>query len=261
MWLKASEPNSKSRKGSKRTSRCFLTLILNCFTTDPCWLLFEYACVSSSLVSTIVVAKVVYVRVGRRYQNKGEVLGLVVLVLSNINIVWEKSLSAPLISILTQYSVWHKVDEQLYLKVKHLKNVFCTVYVESGDVGLTSKFMEMGGRAHFFLSLVGSSSISALIWDSFIPAMRLILSRHRGGWHERINTHTPNPETCQDAGDTYFHTMAFSLALYFAFPFIQITCTPLVFRGVGIRTCSKHSPHKSSDKQTENVLLCLHHFF
>lgn len=39
----------------------------------------------------------------------------------------------------------------------------------------TSKFMEMGGRAHFFLSLVGRSSISALICDSFMPAMRLIL--------------------------------------------------------------------------------------
>lgn len=39
----------------------------------------------------------------------------------------------------------------------------------------TSKFMEMGGRAHFFLSFVGSSSISALICDSFMPAMRLIL--------------------------------------------------------------------------------------
>lgn len=35
---------------------------------------------------------------------------------------------------------------------------------------------------------------------------------------------------------TYFQTMAFSLALYFAFPFIQMTCTPLVLRGVGIRT-------------------------
>ena len=31
--------------------------------------------------------------------------------------------------------------------------------------------------------------------------------------------------------------MAFSLALYLAFPFIQSTCTPLVLRGVGIRTC------------------------
>lgn len=39
----------------------------------------------------------------------------------------------------------------------------------------TSKFIEMGGRAHFFLSLVGRSSISALICDSFMPAMRLIL--------------------------------------------------------------------------------------
>ncbi len=39
--------------------------------TYPCWLLFEYACVSSSLVSAIV-AMVVYV--GRRFQNRGEVL-------------------------------------------------------------------------------------------------------------------------------------------------------------------------------------------
>lgn len=44
----------------------------------------------------------------------------------------------------------------------------------------TSKFMEMGGRAHFFLSLVGRSSISALICDSFMPAMRLILGT--GKW-------------------------------------------------------------------------------
>ncbi len=32
-------------------------------TTYPCWLLLEYAFVSSSLVSTIVVAMVVYVSV------------------------------------------------------------------------------------------------------------------------------------------------------------------------------------------------------
>ncbi len=43
-------------------------------TTYPCWLLFEYACVSSSLVSVIVVAMVAYVRVGWRFQNRGEVL-------------------------------------------------------------------------------------------------------------------------------------------------------------------------------------------
>ena len=30
--------------------------------------------------------------------------------------------------------------------------------------------------------------------------------------------------------------MAFSLALYLALPFIQMTCTPLVFSGVGMRT-------------------------
>lgn len=47
-------------------------------------------------------------------------------------------------------------------------------------------------------------------------------------------------ENCRPEGDkatTHFHTMAFSLALYLAFPFIQITCTPLVLSGVGMRTC------------------------
>ena len=58
---------------------------------------------------------------------------------------------------------------------------------------------------HFFLVSVSSSSISAEICDSFIPPILLI-----------------------------FHTMAFSLALYLALPFMQISCTPLVLRGVGI---------------------------
>lgn len=55
---------------------------------------------------------------------------------------------------------------------------------------LTSKFMEMGGRAHFFLSLVGSSSISALICDSFIPAIRLILQKklQKLAQYVKINT-------------------------------------------------------------------------
>lgn len=35
---------------------------------------------------------------------------------------------------------------------------------------------------------------------------------------------------------TYFQTIAFSDALYFAFPFKQINCTPDVFNGVGIFT-------------------------
>lgn len=38
---------------------------------------------------------------------------------------------------------------------------------------------------------------------------------------------------------TDFQTMAFSLALYLALPFMQITCTPLVFRGVGMRTWNR----------------------
>lgn len=37
---------------------------------------------------------------------------------------------------------------------------------------------------------------------------------------------------------THFHTMAFSLALYLALPFMQITWTPLVLSGVGMRTWS-----------------------
>ena len=35
---------------------------------------------------------------------------------------------------------------------------------------------------------------------------------------------------------TYFHTIAFSLDLYLAFPFMHTTCTPAVVGGVGIRT-------------------------
>lgn len=100
----------------------------------------------------------------------------------------------------------------------------------------TSKFMEMGGRAHFFLSLVGSSSISALIWDSFIPAMRLILREHKGRSGSPGAAPAPASPGSKCRSQTYFQTMAFSLALYLAFPFMQITCTPLVFRGVGIRT-------------------------
>lgn len=36
--------------------------------------------------------------------------------------------------------------------------------------------------------------------------------------------------------------MAFSLALYLALPFMQITWTPLVFRGVGMRTWNHELP-------------------
>ena len=35
---------------------------------------------------------------------------------------------------------------------------------------------------------------------------------------------------------SYFHTMAFSPLLYFAFPLIVITLTPLVLGGIGTRT-------------------------
>lgn len=41
---------------------------------------------------------------------------------------------------------------------------------------------------------------------------------------------------CVWSNNTHFQTIAFSDALYFAFPFIQINCTPDVLRGVGIFT-------------------------
>lgn len=43
----------------------------------------------------------------------------------------------------------------------------------------TSKFIEIGGRVHFFLVSVSSSSISAESWVSFMPAMRLILKNSK----------------------------------------------------------------------------------
>ena len=43
----------------------------------------------------------------------------------------------------------------------------------------TSKFMDTGGRVHFFLLSVCKSSISAEIWDSFMPAIRFILEKVR----------------------------------------------------------------------------------
>lgn len=134
---------------------------------------------------------------------------------------------------------------------------------------LTSKFIEIGGLAHFFLSLVGSSSISALIWDSFIPAIRLILQkikdtklvfhvyvRHellhimseQWGYVKRKLSFTANYSI---RASTHFQTMAFSLALYLAFPFMQITCTPLVLRGVGIRTWGHKFPKHCSVTESD----------
>merc|ERR1719318_1563042 len=82
---------------------------------------------------------------------------------------------------------------------------FQVANLEPGGAKGTSKFIDIGGLVHFFLVSVSSNSISAEICDSFIPPIPLI-----------------------------FHTMAFSLALYLAFPFMQMSCTPLVLRGVGI---------------------------
>lgn len=96
---------------------------------------------------------------------------------------------------------------------------------------ITSKFMEMGGRVHFFLLSVCNSSISAEICDSFMPAIRLILNVK--GFFCSNGTRLKH---FTGAWKTYFHTMAFSEALYLALPFMHISWTPEVLSGVGIRT-------------------------
>lgn len=58
---------------------------------------------------------------------------------------------------------------------------------------------------------------------------------------------------------TYFQTMAFSLALYFAFPFMQMTCTPLVLRGVGIRTWKAQSGKQEQGDYSLGTLGSLRH--
>ena len=55
------------------------------------------------------------------------------------------------------------------------RNVLHTLNPEGANG--TSKFMETGGRVHFFLLSVCKSSISAEIWDSFMPAIRFILEK------------------------------------------------------------------------------------
>ncbi len=115
----------------------WVTVILLCFyTTYLCWVLFEYAWVSSSLVSAIVIMPglCTYVwggdiKIGAR---SCWAMGVFVLVLSNINIVWQKSLSAPLsaqetisrefrIKIITWYS---KQLHSSYTQILYLKSMF-----------------------------------------------------------------------------------------------------------------------------------------
>lgn len=48
---------------------------------------------------------------------------------------------------------------------------------DSANTANTSKFIEIGGRVHFFFVSVCKSSISAESCDSFIPPIRLILSK------------------------------------------------------------------------------------
>ncbi len=70
-------------------------MILICFTQLICLVLFEYACVSSSLVYAIflMLGLCTYVwggdiKIGARSCGG---MGMFVLVLSNINIFWQKS--------------------------------------------------------------------------------------------------------------------------------------------------------------------------
>ena len=65
-------------------------------------------------------------------------------------------------------------------------------------------------------------------------------TRAQGRQEHWTDSTSPSPAAPQTQ-HTHFQTMAFSLALYFAFPFIQMTCTPLVLRGVGIRTWKAES--------------------
>ncbi len=64
-------------------------------TTYLCWLLFEQSCVSSS--RSLLPGLCSYVWGGDNIGVRScRAMGVFVLVLSNINIVWQKSLSAPL---------------------------------------------------------------------------------------------------------------------------------------------------------------------
>ncbi len=64
------------------------------YTTHLCCLLFEYACVSSSLFPRLCIYKWAGdFKIGAR---SCWGMGVFVLVLSNINIVWQKSLRPPL---------------------------------------------------------------------------------------------------------------------------------------------------------------------
>ncbi len=70
-------------------------------TTYPCWLLFEYACVSSSLDRRCHgCVRTCGAEISKLGVRSCWAMGVFVLVLSNINIVWQKSLSAPLTGFL-----------------------------------------------------------------------------------------------------------------------------------------------------------------
>lgn len=100
----------------------------------------------------------------------------------------------------------------------------------------TSKFIEIGGRVHFFFVSVSNNSISADNCVSFIPAIRLILIFKLNFIDYNLVSLFWNARLRFVMINTYFQTIAFSEALYFALPFRQINCTPDVFNGVGIFT-------------------------
>ncbi len=106
---------SQGGKGSNRTPRLRYFFLMASsvdfalfHTIYLCWLLFEYTCVSSCF-HDYRYAKVVWggdIKIGAR---SCWGMGVFVLVFSNINIVWEKLLSAPL---------------SFYFYFKH-NNLFC----------------------------------------------------------------------------------------------------------------------------------------
>ncbi len=71
-------------------------LILLCFTTYPCWLLFEYACVSSMCFCGHHCHGCERTCKIRSRSCCG--MGVFIFFFSNINIVWQKSLSPPLMA-------------------------------------------------------------------------------------------------------------------------------------------------------------------
>lgn len=84
------------------------------------------------------------------------------------------------VQILSGSELWIQKEQKEPLKFEtKLCKIWPRIFFNkttSDCFSITSKFIEMGGLVHFFLSLVFRSSISALSWHSFIPPILLILN-------------------------------------------------------------------------------------